>query len=188
MVKQNYIFVFVGFVFGEGDNFENGSYDERRGRQYMPILKQKNPSSSRRSENLHSVRESKSDNLFTYLLSRKSGVSDDLVDAHIMPAWGITACVTYRCFGSSFQFMHDHDDTQRLSHGACIADIHIRSQREPGRQWSGFTCITSEPTYIFMQAISENISLSYRSDFQVPEQCKMSYPKKPQGVKRAHGA
>ena len=188
MVKQNYIFVFVGFVFGEGDNFENGSYDERRGRQYMPILKQNNPSSSRWSENLHSVRESKSDNLFTYLLSRKSGVSDDLVDAHIMPAWGITACVTYRCFGSSFQFMHDHDDTQRLSHGACIADIHTRSQREPGRQWTGFTCITSEPTYIFMQAISENISLSYRSDFQVPEQCKMSYPKKPQGVKRAHGA
>ena len=188
MVKQSYIFVFVGFVFGEGDNFENGSYDERRGRQYMPILKQNNPSSSRWSENLHSVRESKSDNLFTYLLSRKSGVSDDLVDAHIMPAWGITACITYRCFGSSFQFMHDHDDTQRLSHGACIADIHIRSQREPGRQWTGFTCITSEPTYIFMQAISENISLSYRSDFQVPEQCKMSYPKKAQGVKRAHGA
>ena len=88
MVKHNYIFVFVGFVFGEGDNFENGSYDERRGRQYMPILKQNNPSSSRWSENLHSVRESKSDNLFTYLLSRKSGVSDDLVDAHIMPAWG----------------------------------------------------------------------------------------------------
>ena len=188
MVKQNYIFVFVGFVFGEGDNFENGSYDERRGRQYMPILKQNNPSSSRWSENLHSERESKSDNLFTYLLSRKSGVSDDLVDAHIMPAWGITACITYRGSASCLQFMHDHDDTQRLSHGAYIADIHIRSQREPGRQWTGFTCITSEPTYIFMQAISENISRSYRSDFQVPEQCKMSYPKKAQGVKRAHGA
>ena len=124
---------FVGFVFGAGDNFENGSYDERRGRQYMPILKQNNPSSSRWSENLHSVRESKSDNLFTYLLSRKDGASDDPVDAYIMSAWGITACITYRCFGSSFQFMHDHDDSQRLSHGACIADIHIRSQREPGR-------------------------------------------------------
>ena len=120
--KQNYVFVFVGFVFGAGDNFENGSYDERRGRQYMPILKQNNPSSSRWSENLHSVRESKSDNLFTYLLSRKDDVSDDLVDAHIMPAWGITACITYRCFGSSFQFMHDHDDLQWLSHGSCIVD------------------------------------------------------------------
>ena len=134
MVKQNYIFVFVGFVFGEGDNFENGSYDERRGRQYMPILKQNNPSSSRWSENLHSVRESKSDNLFTYLLSRKSGVSDDLVDAHIMPAWGITACVTYRCFGSSFQFMHDHDDLQWLSHGACIVGRSLCRQTSPLQQ------------------------------------------------------
>ena len=96
--------------------------DGRRGRQYMPILRQNNPSSSRWSENLHSVRESKSDNLFTYLLSRKDDVSDDHVDAHIVPAWGITACITYRCFGSSFQFMHDHDDLQWLSHGSCIAD------------------------------------------------------------------
>jgi hypothetical protein len=116
----------------------------------MPILKQNTPSSSRWSENLHSVRESKSDNLFTYLLSRKDGASDDLADEHTMPAWGITACITYRCFGFSFEFMHDHDDSQRLSHGACIADIHIRSQREPGRQWTGFMCITLEPTYIFM--------------------------------------
>ena len=155
----------MGFVFGAGGQFEDGSYDDRRGRQHMPILKQNNPSSSRWSENLHSVRGSKSDNLFTYLLSRKNGASDHLVDAHIMPAWGITACITYRRFGSNCEFMHDHDDSQRLSHGACIADIHIRSQRELGRRWTGLTWITSEPTYIFMQAISENISLSYRSDF-----------------------
>ena len=62
------------------------------------------------------------DNLFTYLPSRKDGPSDHLVDAHIMAAWGITACVTYRCLEPSFQFMHDHDDLQWLSHGSCIAD------------------------------------------------------------------
>ena len=124
---------FVGFVFGAGRQFENDSCDGRRGRQYMPILRQNNPSSSRWSENLHSVRGSKSDNLFTYLLSRKDGAPDGLVHVDIMPAWGITACITYRCFGSNCEFMHKHDDSQRLSHGACIADIHIRSQREPGR-------------------------------------------------------
>ena len=120
MVKQNYIFVFVGFVFGEGDNFENGSYDERRGRQYMPILKQNNPSSSRWSENLHSVRESKLDNLFTYLSFRKDGPPDDFVVKHFVAAWGVMSCITSRCLEPSFQFMHDHDDLQWLSHGACM--------------------------------------------------------------------
>ena len=186
--KTKLRFCFCGFRFGAGDNLKMIVADGRRGRQYMPILRQNNPSSSRWSENLHSVRESKSDNLFTYLLSREDGASDGLVHVHIMPAWGITACITYRCFGSNCEFMHDHDDSQRLSHGACIADIHIRSQREPGRLWAGFTCITSEPTYIFMQTISENISLSYRSDFEVPETVQDVLSKKPRGVKRAHGA
>ena len=148
-----------------GAMFEMATVASSWTRHYVPILGPINPPFSGWSWNPHPVRQSKLDNLFTYLPSRRGDPSDHLVDAHIMAARGMTACAAYRCFELSFQFMHDHDDLQWLSHGACTVDIHIRSQREPGCWWTGYMWITSEPTNIFMQIISENISLSYISNF-----------------------
>ena len=111
---------FCGFRFGAGDNLKMTVADGRRGRQYMPILRQNNPSSSRWSQNLHSVRESKLDNLFTYLSFRKDSPPDHFVVEHFVAAWGMMSCITSRCLEPSFQFMHDHDDLQWLSHGACM--------------------------------------------------------------------
>ena len=81
----------------------------------MILIKNKN-----KNKNKHSVRESKLDNLFTYLLSRKGGPTDHFVVEHIVAAWGTTPCIPSRCLETSFQFMHDHDDLQWLSHGACM--------------------------------------------------------------------
>ena len=67
-------------------------------------------------------------NLFTYLASRRNGPLDHLVNADILAAWGITPCVTPRCLEASFQFTHDHDDLQWLSHGACIVGMSLFRQ------------------------------------------------------------
>ena len=120
------------------------------------------------------------DNLFTYLASRKDGPFDHLVDADILAAWGITPCVTPRCLEASFQFTHDHDDLQWLSHGACIVGMSLCRQTSPIQQQRGYTHITRATTCVYMQIIPENISLSHGSLFQASEHFKVSYSKQAQ--------
>jgi len=43
-------------------------------------------------------------------------------------------------------------------------------------------------TCVFIQIISENISLSHGRIFQAPEPFKVSYPKKPRDVNTPYGA
>ena len=52
--------------------------------------------------------------------SFKKKKKKNFVDADIVAVCGITPCITSRCLEASFQFTHDHDDSQWLSHGACI--------------------------------------------------------------------
>ena len=48
------------------------------------------------------------------------------------------------------------------------------------------TRITVEITHLFTQIISENIQLKHGIVFQVPEHCKISYPRKPQRYRDVH--
>ena len=48
--------------------------------------------------------------------------------------------------------------------------------------------ITGVITCVFIQIISENISLSHGIIFQAPEPFKMPYPKKPRDVNTPYGA
>ena len=71
-------------------------------RHNVPILGLTNPPFSRWPWNPHPVRQSKLDNLFTYLPSCRGDPSDRVVDVHIMVGWGRTACATHRFLGSCF--------------------------------------------------------------------------------------
>ena len=113
-------------------------------RHNVSILGLTNPPFSRWSWNPHPVRQSKLDNLFTYLPSRRGDLSDRFVDVHIMAVRGMSACATYKCFEPSFQFMHDHDDLQWLSHGSCTVDSSWWTSTGSGDWWTEHTCITLE--------------------------------------------
>ena len=127
-------------------------------------------------------------NLFTYLASRRDGPLDHLVNADILAAWGITPCVTPRCLEASFQFTHDHDDLQWLSHGACIVGMSLCRQTSPIQQQRGYTHITRATTCVYMQIIPENISLSHGSLFQASEHFKMPYLRKARGANTVYNA
>ena len=71
-------------------------------RHYMLILGPTNPPFSRWSWYPHPVRQSKLDNLFTYLSSRRVDSSKRHVNVHIMVSWGRTACAAHRFLGSCF--------------------------------------------------------------------------------------
>ena len=91
-----------------------------------------------------------------------------------------SGCVTPRCLEASFQFTHDHDDLQWLSHGACIVGTSLCRQTSPIQQQRGYTHNTRATTCVFIQIISENISLSHGSLFQASEHFKVSYSKQAQ--------
>ena len=58
------------------------------------------------------------DNFFAYHTSCRSDPSDDVVEDWRGGAQWTLACSIYKCYELSFQFMHDHDDLQWLSHGS----------------------------------------------------------------------
>ena len=141
-------------------------------RHNVPILGLINPPFSRWPWNPHPVRQSKLDNLFTYLPSCRGDSSDRFVDVHIMDGWGRTACARHRFLGSCFS--------------SCMI-MTICSGQVMGQAWyvvkmygSNMVravirqnmCSTLAITYVFTQIISENISLSYRSNSWASEHCK----------------
>jgi len=125
-------------------------------RHYMPILGPTNPPFSRWSWYPHPVGQSKLNNLFTYLSSRRVDSSKRLVNVHMMVAWGITACATHRFFGLMFQFMHDHDDLQWASHGPSMSFSQNTWQNMVRAGTGEYTCNKLAITYVFTQIISEN--------------------------------
>ena len=71
-------------------------------RHYMPILGPTTPPFSRWSWYPQPVGQSKLNNFFTYLSSRRVGSSERLVSMCKVVARGITACAAHRFLGSCF--------------------------------------------------------------------------------------
>ena len=109
-------------LFESLDNFEKWQLWSWARRDYVVILGYNCPSSSRWSYYPHLVRQSKLDNFFTYLSSRRVGRSSYVVTGHITASWGHQHASIYRYFELFQQFMHNHGDVQWLSHGPCIVD------------------------------------------------------------------
>ena len=82
--------------------FENGESYSSWARHNVPILGLTNPPFSRWPWNPHLVRQSKLDNLFTYLPSCRGGPSARFFDVHTMVRWGRTACARDRFLGACF--------------------------------------------------------------------------------------
>ena len=114
------------------------------------------------------------DNLFTYLSFRKDDPPDHFVVEHFVAAWGIMSCITFRCLEPSFQFMHDHDDLQWLSHGACMVTSSYCMVKQGQSTMERDTCTTRGTSHVITQIISENISLSYGRIFQASETLQRS--------------
>ena len=91
-----------------------------------------------------------------------------------MATWGTTPCITSRCLEPSFQFMHDHDDLQWLSHGACMVTSSYCMVKQGQSTMERDTCTTRGTRHVITQIISENISLSYGRIFQASETLQRS--------------
>ena len=87
--------VFSVFVL-TGSMFEMATVASSGIRHYMPILGPTTPPFSRWPWNPHPVRQSKLDNLFTYLPSCMGEPFVRIVDVHIVVGWGRTACARHR--------------------------------------------------------------------------------------------
>ena len=134
-------------------------------RHNVPILGLINPPFSSWPWNPHPVRQSKLDNLFTYLPSCRGDSSDRVVDVHNMVGWGRTACARHRFLGSCFSscMIMTICSGQVMGQACHLVKIHVRTWS--GQETGEYTYNTLAITYVFMQIISENISLSYRSNF-----------------------
>ena len=79
--------------------------------------------------------------------------------------------------------MQNHGDAQRLSHGSRIVDSSQFKANINMTAWRGYMQIIGEIRCVYIQIISENISLSHGSLFQASEHFKMSHLKQAQVAK-----
>ena len=156
--------VFSVFVL-TGEMFEMETVASSGIRHYMPILGPTTPPFSRWSWYPHPVRQSKLDNLSTYLSSRRVNSSKRHVNVDIMVSWGRTACAAHRFLGSCFSscMIMTICSGQVMGQAWHVVKIYGRTWSE--QQWGEYICTTLAITYVFTQIISENTCHRHTIDF-----------------------